>query len=136
MYVHGSYLIVLVSISIASGFQLVNPQSQSFQRIVPPLDPANTTDLCSTCINEAVLVINVLLNAILDEGILATCGDLCGVVANKTGSKVLGDICDLVCEAFGIDEFVKALIDLDIDPIYYCEIAKLCPSRVRIKMLS
>ncbi|CAF3052928.1 unnamed protein product [Rotaria sp. Silwood2] len=67
------------------------------------------------------------MNAILDEGILATCDDLCGFVANKTGSKILGDMCDVVCDAFGIDEFIKALINFDIDPIYYCQILKLCP---------
>jgi hypothetical protein len=121
--------IVLVSISMVSGFQMVNPQSGSIQRIEPTFDLANATDLCPTCIHEAVLVINTLLNAILDGGIIATCGDLCGIVANKTGSKVIGDICDVVCEAYGIDEFVKALIVLDIDPIYYCEIAKMCPSK-------
>jgi hypothetical protein len=122
--------IVLVGVSVASGFQLANPRSQSIQRIVPSFEQIkNATDLCPTCINEAVAVINILLNAILDEGILATCGDLCGTVANKTGSKVLGDVCDLVCDAFGIDEFVKALTTFDIDPIWYCEIAKMCPSK-------
>jgi hypothetical protein len=122
--------IILVGISVASGLQLVNPRLQSIQRIVPNLDQTKAaTDLCPTCINEAVAVINVMLNAILDEGIIATCGDLCGIVTNKTGSKTLGDICDVVCDAYGIDEFVKALVTFDIDPIWYCELAKLCPSK-------
>jgi hypothetical protein len=122
--------IVLVGISIANGFQLANSRSQSIERIIPTFDQTKTaTDLCPTCINEAVSVINILLNAVLDEGIFATCGDLCRIVANKTGSKVLGDVCDVVCEAFGIDEFVKALVVFDIDPIYYCELAKMCPSK-------
>ena len=37
---------------------------------------------------KLVELINVVLNVILDEGIIASCGDLCGAVANKTGSKI------------------------------------------------
>ncbi len=129
--------IVLVSFSVVNGFQMVNPRSQSIHRIVPTFDQIkNATDLCPTCINEAVSVINILLNAVLDEGILNTCGDLCGVVANKTGYRALGDICDVVCVAFGVDEFVKALVNFDIDPIWYCEIAKLCPSKKKFSFFS
>ena len=85
-------------------------------------------DLCPWCIDEAVADINVLLNIILDQGILGTCGDLCGALANRTGSAFAGDICDLVCDGLGIDEFIHEIIKVDLDPIWYCEIADLCPS--------
>jgi hypothetical protein len=118
--------IFLVGISVVSGSLLLNTRSHKIDR------PEVSLDLCPYCINEAIGVINILLNVILDEGILATCGDLCGVVTNKTGSKALGDICLLVCDGLGLDEFIRALITLDLDPIWYCEIAKMCPSRKTI----
>jgi hypothetical protein len=120
--------IVLVVVSVASGSPFINTRLHNINRIAPIVDESKVNlDLCPNCINEAIGVINILLNAILDEGILANCGDLCGVVTNRTGSKALGDICLLVCDGLGLDEFIKGLIKLDLDPIYYCEIAKMCP---------
>jgi len=89
--------------------------------------PQVRLDLCPTCINIAEQSINILLNLILDSGIIGTCGTLCQALAEKTGSQVIGTICDLVCDAVGIDEFIKLLDNADLDPIWYCEIAKLCP---------
>ncbi len=34
--------------------------------------------------------------------------------------------CNLLCDYVGIEEFVKAIIAVDIDPIYYCELLKAC----------
>jgi len=69
------------------------------------------------------------LNLILDEGIIESCGKLCAAVANKTDSKALGDLCDAVCDGVGIDEFIKLIIKADIDPIYYCQLVDMCPSK-------
>ncbi|CAF3920300.1 unnamed protein product [Rotaria sp. Silwood1] len=120
--------IVLVGVSVPSSSPLLNTRSHNIYRIAPILQRTKVDlDLCPTCINEAVEVINILLNAVLDEGILATCNSLCSIVANKTSSKLLGEICALACDAFGLDEFIKAIIKLDLDPIWYCEMAKMCP---------
>lgn len=98
-------------------------------RLRSPLAPAKVgVDLCPDCIQESVVVINTLLNLVLDEGIIASCSALCGALANRTGSVIIGDLCSVACEAFGLDEFVKALIKADLDPIWYCEILELCPS--------
>jgi hypothetical protein len=35
------------------------------------------------------------------------------------------------CEAVGIDEFVRLLTKLDIDPIWYCQLARFCPSKIK-----
>jgi len=59
---------------------------------------------------------------------------LCEGLAKKTSLSV-GDICDIVCEAFGIDEFVNALVKANFDPIYYCEIVDLCPSKKNLLFL-
>ena len=86
-------------------------------------------DLCPTCINIAEQSINILLNLILDSGIIGTCGTLCQALADKTGSQILGTVCDLACDFLGIEEFLKVLNNADLDPIWYCEIAKFCPSK-------
>lgn len=91
-------------------------------------------DLCSPCIEESVTIVNMLLNFILDEGIIQSCSALCGALANKT-DVVIGDICDVVCEGMGIAEFVKALVKADIDPIWYCELADLCPSKNKFMLI-
>ncbi|CAF0771713.1 unnamed protein product [Adineta steineri] len=120
--------ILLVIIGATYASYPIAKQPKKLQRL--PSNYGETKvgiDLCPECIEEAVEIINVILNIILDEGIIETCGELCGLLANKTGSKIIGDVCDVACEAFGLDEFVKALIKADLDPIWYCEMADLCP---------
>jgi hypothetical protein len=84
-------------------------------------------DLCPTCINVADESINILLNLILDTGILGSCQTLCQALAQKTGSEVIGTICNIACDVVGIEEFIKMIENADLDPIYYCELAKMCP---------
>jgi hypothetical protein len=123
-------LIILVIVGTAYGSRSFNSHSNVFERDSSSFDNNNVDlDGCPLCINEAVELINVIANIILDEGILGSCGALCGAVYNKTGSKALGDLCDVGCDAIGIDEFIKLIITADIDPIYYCQIVHLCPSK-------
>ncbi|CAF1020393.1 unnamed protein product [Adineta steineri] len=89
--------------------------------------PQVRLDLCPTCINAADQSINILLNIILDSGIIGTCSTLCSALAQKTGSQLLGTICDLACDVFGIEEFINLIEKADLDPIWYCEMAKMCP---------
>jgi hypothetical protein len=126
-------LIILVVIGAACASSSFNEHSHKFQRFSSSFGEKNVgIDLCPACINEVVDLVNVIANLILDEGIIASCGKLCGAVANKTGSQALGDICDVLCDGLGIDEFVKALIKADIDPIYYCQLVDMCPSKKNI----
>merc|ERR1712110_137933 len=99
-------------------------KSGTIQRITKP---GVDLDACPTCINVADQSINVLLNLILDTGILGSCQTLCNALAQKTGSQAAGVICNLVCDVVGIDEFIKMIENADLDPIYYCELCKLCP---------
>ncbi|CAF0781842.1 unnamed protein product [Didymodactylos carnosus] len=127
MYKTVILVVLVLVVGVTGASYSSNIRSQNIQRITPSLYHNNgDNDLCLTCINEAVEAINVLLNLILDEGIVSSCDDLCGALANRT-SKAIGVVCDLVCDAFGIDEFIKLIIKVDIDPIWYCEIAKMCP---------
>ncbi|CAF1271086.1 unnamed protein product [Adineta steineri] len=118
--------ILLVFIGVSSATRSFNTPANNLQRLTSDNRDKNVgVDLCPTCIDEAVSAINVILNVILDEGILGTCGDLCGIVANKT-SKFVGEVCDIACDAVGLDEFIRLIITVDLDPIWYCEMAKMC----------
>ncbi|CAF0876125.1 unnamed protein product [Adineta ricciae] len=118
-----SLAVVLLVVGVASAANTFN-----IQRVKSPfVQPELRVDLCPTCINVADQSINILLNLILDTGIIGTCGTLCTALAQKTGSQLIGTICDLVCDVVGIEEFIKLIEKADLDPIWYCEIAKMCP---------
>ncbi|CAF3349365.1 unnamed protein product [Rotaria socialis] len=120
-------LVVVVAVGFSNATRSFNTPSKNVERLTTDDREKNVDlDLCPMCINEAVAAINVILNAILDEGILADCNKLCSIVANKS-SSFIGTMCDLACDALGIDEFIHFIIAADPDPIWYCEIARLCP---------
>jgi hypothetical protein len=122
--------VLIVIVGIASGSNVFNVKSYNIQQSKPVFPQPNLgLDLCPTCINVAEESINILLNLILDTGIIGTCGTLCQALAQKTGSELIGTICDLVCDAVGITEFIRLLENSDLDPIFYCEIAKFCPGK-------
>ena len=123
-------IIILVVIGAACASGLFNNQPKKLHRLSSELSHKKVgLDICPECIEEAVEIINFLLNLILDEGIIQSCSALCDALANKTKSVIIGDICSVACEAFGFDEFVKSLVRTDLDPIYYCELVDLCPSK-------
>jgi hypothetical protein len=126
-------IVILVGIiGVSNVADAFNTPSKNFKHLTAnPREGDVGIDFCPLCINEAVEIINVVLNVILDEGILGTCGELCGIVANKTKSKFAGELCDIVCDGVGIDEFIRLIIVADLDPIWYCEIADLCPSKLQ-----
>jgi hypothetical protein len=120
--------VLIAIVGIASASNVLNVKSPTIRRVRTAFpQPDLSLDLCPTCINVAEESINILLNLILDTGIIGTCGTLCQALAQKTGSELIGTICDLVCDVVGIEEFIKLLENSDLDPIWYCEIAKLCP---------
>ncbi|KAH9507671.1 hypothetical protein Btru_053424 [Bulinus truncatus] len=84
-------------------------------------------DYCKMCINFSGQAINELLNIVLNMGVIGTCADLCGILEQKTGSQVVGAVCNILCDIAGVDEFVKIVEKADLDPIYLCELLKTCP---------
>ncbi|CAF0759811.1 unnamed protein product [Adineta steineri] len=119
-------LIALVGITSASN--VFNVKSYNIQQVASPFaQPELRLTLCPACIDIADRSINVLLELILDTGIIGSCSALCQALGQKTGSAILATVCDLVCDVVGIDEFIKMIDKADIDPIWYCEIAKMCP---------
>ncbi|UJR10514.1 hypothetical protein I4U23_014717 [Adineta vaga] len=119
--------LLLACLGVFTGAWAFHTPARNLQRLTPNVHTKDVgLDLCPTCIDEAVEAINVILNVILDEGIIEDCGKLCDIVANKTGSQLIGTICDLACDAIGIDEFIRLIITVDLDPIWYCEMARMC----------
>lgn len=57
--------------------------------------------------------INDLLNIIANAGILGECGALCGKLTRPWEA----DVCNIACDAVGLDEFIKILERSDIDPV-------------------
>lgn len=82
-----------------------------------------TLDLCPTCVQFTGNAIDELLNIIANVGILGSCGALCTLLPNKIEATV----CNLLCDIVGIEEFVKLVQKADLDPIYFCELLKVCP---------
>ncbi|XP_041354572.1 countin-3-like [Gigantopelta aegis] len=84
-------------------------------------------DMCPVCIDFADEAIEMLTELALDIGVLDSCQVLCDALASKTGSQILGVLCQIFCDIEGINEFVKILQKVDLDDIYFCELVKGCP---------
>ncbi|XP_041351076.1 countin-1-like [Gigantopelta aegis] len=67
------------------------------------------------------------MGLICDIGVFDSCGVLCDILASKTGSQVLGALCNFFCDIEGAKEFAKILQKEDLDDIYFCELVKGCP---------
>jgi hypothetical protein len=123
-------LILIVIVGVASAARSSKTPSTNLERLTPSSRNKDVdVDLCPLCINEAVAEINVLLNLILNQGIVESCQKLCSALANKTGSTFAGVVCEIACDGLGIDEFIHEIIRIDLDPIWYCELGHMCESK-------
>lgn len=113
-------LMVLGSTFATPWVSLVQPPKR-----VEPKRP--DLDLCPVCIQFAGEFINELLNIILNAGVVGSCTELCNLLAEKVGSKTVGEVCDILCTIVGVELFIKIIEEADLDPIYYCELLKACP---------
>nr|ACD54786.1 countin-like protein [Philodina roseola] len=126
-------LVIFILITVLCGTITSNPVSPKLhdnpiQRVLlPQFNDIRGLDFCPQCVNTFVDLINIVLNILLDVGVVDTCGELCDYVQEKSGSAFLGTVCTLTCDTLGLVEFVKLANKTDIDPIYYCELINLCP---------
>jgi len=79
---------------------------------------------CSPCIQLTGQGINILLNEILNVGVVGGCSKLCSGLNSTKGAVTA---CNLLCDVVGIKAFAKALNHTDLDPIYFCEELNACP---------
>ena len=42
-------------------------------------------------------------------GVVGTCGTLCELLEEETGSSALAAVCNIACDIVGFKEFVKAI---------------------------
>jgi len=136
MYRYTQVLAVLfASLTLSHGFnlnlghlsrgQVTGPDPNG--RVQMPSSLKADVNLCPLCIQFTGQAINQLLNIILNAGVVGTCGTLCSALAQKTGSQLLGEVCTILCDVEGVEEFVKLIQKADLDPIYFCELLKTCP---------
>jgi len=80
-------------------------------------------EFCSTCVDFMTQTIDTLIEIIANGGIIGGCSDLCGLLNNSVET----DICQILCDVVGIDEFINLINDADPDPIWICEEVTFCP---------
>ena len=124
-------LCIAIGVAAATSNKRIGGSSHLQRGVVPFQQSSNGIDWCPQCLNTFDELIQIVLDIVLNVGILNSCGELCSIVADKTGSQILGFACTIGCDALGLDEFIKLIEKADIDPIYYCEQVKLCPSKTR-----
>lgn len=122
--------VVLLLVIISSHLCMGGP---SITRLSPPslkksqTAPSPGLDLCPTCITFAEDALNDLLNIILNAGVVGGCNELCQLLYEKIPSQLVELACNFLCDYVGIKEFINMIENADLDPIYYCELLKLCP---------
>ncbi|KNC50600.1 countin-1 [Thecamonas trahens ATCC 50062] len=104
--------VVLVALALAAS-------ASAAPTVVSDLGNPTTCELCVEFLSQAE---NELLQAILQLGIVDSCGDLCGLLP----SRLEGTVCDLLCDYIGVTEFVKIIQEHSPDPIYACQLLKQC----------
>merc|ERR1712199_148756 len=81
-------------------------------------------ELCPMCVKFFDDSLDILLNVILNGGVLGSCSELCGYLPQQLEAEV----CNILCDIAGLMAFVDLLQEADPDPIYLCEsIDKTCP---------
>uniref|UniRef100_A0A7S3CWR4 Saposin B-type domain-containing protein n=1 Tax=Palpitomonas bilix TaxID=652834 RepID=A0A7S3CWR4_9EUKA len=96
--------------------------------VVKKVEPLGEGALCSLCDQFVSQGINQVLNIILNLGVVGGCSTVC-TKALENEPQWMTTVCSLACDVLGIKGFM-ALLDKfgkDIDPIYFCEVVKMCP---------
>ena len=73
-------------------------------------------------IDFMVEAINVYLNEWLQVTLPNDCTALCAKVDPQHNGT-----CNLMCNVYGVYEFIQVISRVDIDPIYMCQLEKQCP---------
>merc|ERR1712146_463831 len=106
------------SLELAEGLQMQRIAPLGSSNVPAPKAGAD----CGLCVEFMNQALSILIKIAANIGIGGTCADLCGKLPNGLEAKV----CDILCEIVGIEALVKALQEIDPDPIYVCEEIKFC----------
>jgi len=88
-----------------------------------PLPETTGSKFCGTCASLTGQSLNILLNYILQAGVVGGCSKVCGNLKTKTEQTV----CSIACDLAGVKAFAAAIEKADLDPIYFCEQLNFCP---------
>ena len=86
-------------------------------------------DGCITCVDTFDDLIYFVIDGTIEIGIINTCDDICDYVTKKSTNPYLPVVCSIGCDIVGVNEFIKIALEIDLDPIYFCESLKFCPSK-------
>jgi len=98
------------------------PNGVTFEFRKLPEDRLKGAGLCGTCASLTGQALNILLNYVLNAGVVGGCSKLCSNLKTKTEATV----CNIACDLVGIKAFVAALKKADLDPIYFCGLIHAC----------
>lgn len=129
MYKLLTFIVLFVFGTVAAHTHKTNLQSNQIKRLTPLKQNNNGIDWCPTCVDTFDELIYFVIDGIMELGIATTCNDLCDYVTQKSTNPYLSIICSIGCDIVGINEFIKIATDVDLDPIYFCELLTLCPSK-------
>eukprot|EP00930_Biecheleria_cincta_P075804 TRINITY_DN63000_c0_g1_i1.p1 TRINITY_DN63000_c0_g1~~TRINITY_DN63000_c0_g1_i1.p1 ORF type:complete len:348 (+),score=46.98 TRINITY_DN63000_c0_g1_i1:119-1162(+) len=115
----------------------VSSNSQSARLLLHALNTlgASQDRLCSPCVSLGEQALQILLNYVLNAGVVGSCSKLCSNLESKGAQTA----CNVMCDLVGIKEFVKALKHADLDPIYFCEMVHACsaaPDNAAMELVS
>jgi len=79
--------------------------------------------MCSPCMQLGDQAINILVNYIMNAGVIGGCGELCSQLPAGGGKQ---SACELVCGAVGLKTFISVLDNTDLDTFYACSALKAC----------
>ncbi|CAE7203863.1 ctnA [Symbiodinium sp. CCMP2592] len=115
---------VLALAMLAGASPLLRPLSPT----PAPISPTEHSAACSPCVQLGSQGINLLLNYLLNAGVVTSCSKLCSHLPTKAEQT----ICSIGCDLAGIKEFVNILNHTDLDPIYFCEAQTLGVGEFRL----
>mmetsp|Transcript_1734 Transcript_1734/g.3279 ORF Transcript_1734/g.3279 Transcript_1734/m.3279 type:complete len:236 (-) Transcript_1734:228-935(-) len=105
------FLATFLAVAAASQMQLAEPQLVKTE-----------LGVCNPCLQISEQGLNILVNEILNVGVIGSCSKLCSALKTKSGATV----CNLACDIVGIKEFIQILSKTDLDVFYFCELVHMC----------
>jgi len=73
--------------------------------------------------NDIAQPLQLLVNYILNVGVVGGCGELCSQLPSGGGKQTA---CELVCGAVGIKTFIDVIDKADLDTVYACSALHAC----------
>ncbi|KAK7504836.1 hypothetical protein BaRGS_00003864 [Batillaria attramentaria] len=118
-------LVVMCPARVLTSSSVPGPDTVYFQHDFGiTTQPNADINRCSVCVRFADTALMVLLNIIVNVGVIGSCEDLCDMLPQPHPQ---GDVCNKLCGTVGIGDFVKSVVKANSNSIYFCELLGTCP---------